>query len=205
MPVPADPEDPLSLLLVEDDRADAMLVEELIADAGYRHPAWCGRSRWPRRERETRQRPPGLRAAGPESARRHGIDGARPHRQAATRRIPIVVLTGLNDEHFGVSAVGVGRAGLPGQGPGGTRDAAARGAATPSSASAPSSRRSTCTPASCGRGRTPGWSAGCCPLRCCWTTPVSTSSPSTGPAARTHCSAATSTTSCRRRTAPSTS
>ena len=53
-------------------------------------------------------------------------------------------------------------------------------------------------------GRTPGWSAACCP-RPCWPTPGSPSRPGTGPAAGRACSAATSTTWSRPPTAGCTS
>ncbi|OBG18597.1 fused response regulator/phosphatase [Mycolicibacterium celeriflavum] len=94
------------MLLVEDDRGDAILVEELIADAAAEiHVAW---------------------APSMEDAEQH-LDTSRPDcvlldlnlpdangikaLDRITRRdvtLPIVVLTGLNDEHFGVSAVAAG-------------------------------------------------------------------------------------------------
>ncbi len=45
------------------------------------------------------------------------LDAAAPVWAIWTRPIPIIVLTGLNDEHFGVSAVSSRCTGLPGRGP----------------------------------------------------------------------------------------
>jgi CheY-like chemotaxis protein len=96
----------LSVLLVEDDRADALLVEELIADSAVEIDfAWT----------------PSLSDAEQELARNrpdcvlldlnlpdaNGID-ALERICNADPAIPIVVLTGLNDEHFGISAVASG-------------------------------------------------------------------------------------------------
>ncbi|AGB26532.1 CheY-like receiver domain-containing protein [Mycobacterium sp. JS623] len=96
----------LSVLLVEDDRADALLVEELIADTAVDIDfAWT----------------PSLSDAEQELARNRpdcvlldlnlpdatGID-ALERICNADPAIPIVVLTGLNDEHFGISAVASG-------------------------------------------------------------------------------------------------
>ncbi|HUO39751.1 MAG TPA: fused response regulator/phosphatase [Mycobacterium sp.] len=100
------PVQPLSVLLVEDDRADAVLVEELIADA-----AADIRLRWARSMAQAegelaRARPDCvlLDLNLPDAA---GIDAlGRIAERDAT--IPIVVLTGLSDEHFGISAVGSG-------------------------------------------------------------------------------------------------
>src|ERR1700738_5288310 len=100
---PADPAEPtaphLSVLLVEDDRADALLVEELFVDAVVDVDfAWM----------------PSISDAERELARRHpdcvlldlnlpdanGIEAVERIGKSAPG-IPIVVLTGLNDEHFG--------------------------------------------------------------------------------------------------------
>jgi serine phosphatase RsbU (regulator of sigma subunit) len=97
---------PLTLLLVEDDRGDALLVEELVADADIDiRMAWA----------------PSMAAAEGELARAqpdcvlldlnlpdaNGI-AALEHVAKRNPDIPIVVLTGLNDEHFGVSALASG-------------------------------------------------------------------------------------------------
>jgi serine phosphatase RsbU (regulator of sigma subunit) len=96
----------LSVLLVEDDRADAILVEEMIADAGAKFDVV-----WAESMARAEQR---IAAARPDcillDLHLHdtdGIDGVnRIARLDAT--IPVVVLTGLNDEHVGVSAVSAG-------------------------------------------------------------------------------------------------
>jgi serine phosphatase RsbU (regulator of sigma subunit) len=96
----------LSVLLVEDDRADALLVEELIADAAVDIDfAWA---------------PSISDAEGVVAGNRPdcvlldlnlpdatGID-ALERIGKSDPSIPIIVLTGLNDEHFGISAVAAG-------------------------------------------------------------------------------------------------
>jgi CheY-like chemotaxis protein len=96
----------LSVLLVEDDRADALLVEELIADAAIDIDfAWTPSVSDAEREL-TRKRPDCvlLDLNLPDA---NGID-ALERICNAHPAIPIVVLTGLNDEHFGISAVASG-------------------------------------------------------------------------------------------------
>ncbi|OBA83188.1 fused response regulator/phosphatase [Mycobacterium sp. 1164966.3] len=96
----------LSLLLVEDDRADAVLVEELIADtvADIR-VVWAESMAHAERE---------LAAARPDCVLldlhlpdAHGIE-ALDRIAKHDDTVPIVVLTGLNDEYFGASAVAAG-------------------------------------------------------------------------------------------------
>lgn len=96
----------LSLLLVEDDRADAVLVEDLIADAvDDIRVTWAQSMAHAERE---------LAAARPDCVLldlnlpdANGIDALnRIAERDAT--VPIVVLTGLNDENFGASAVAAG-------------------------------------------------------------------------------------------------
>ena len=95
-----------SVLLVEDDRADALLVEELIADA-----AADIRVEWAQSMEEAEQK---LAAARPDCVlldlNLPDADGIRALDRIAKRdaTMPIVVLTGLNDEHFGISAVAAG-------------------------------------------------------------------------------------------------
>ncbi|MFY1621511.1 PP2C family protein-serine/threonine phosphatase [Micromonospora sp. WMMD736] len=92
--------------MVEDDRADALLVEELIADAAADiHYAWA--ESMADAERAVSAARPDcvlLDLNLPDSS---GID-ALQRIAHADPTIPIVVLTGLNDEHFGVSAVASG-------------------------------------------------------------------------------------------------
>lgn len=96
----------LSLLLVEDDRADALLVEELIADAaGEFDYLWCQTISDAARAL-TERRPDCilLDLNLPDST---GMDAV--HRLGGLDdTIPIIVLTGLTDEHFGVTAVSSG-------------------------------------------------------------------------------------------------
>ncbi|MGE5693920.1 MAG: PP2C family protein-serine/threonine phosphatase [Candidatus Sericytochromatia bacterium] len=103
---PVGPQQPLNVLLVEDDRADALLVEELMADAGAEiHVTWA----------------PSIAAAERELATSRPdcvlLDLNLPDANGTAAvelicqydaTLPIVVLTGLIDEHFGVSAVASG-------------------------------------------------------------------------------------------------
>src|SRR5690348_6213049 len=96
----------LSVLLVEDDRADALLVEELIADAAVDIEfAWTPSVSDAERAL-VRKRPDCvlLDLNLPDAV---GID-ALERIGRADPAIPVIVLTGLNDEHFGVSAVARG-------------------------------------------------------------------------------------------------
>ncbi len=96
----------LSLLLVEDDRADAILVEEMIADAGLEIDVVWAES-MARAEQELAIARPDCILLDLHLHDTDGIDGLnRIAKQDTT--IPVVVLTGLNDEHFGVSAVSAG-------------------------------------------------------------------------------------------------
>ncbi|GAS87616.1 response regulator receiver modulated serine phosphatase [Mycolicibacterium brisbanense] len=96
----------MSLLLVEDDRADALLVEELIADADADIEFRWAQSLSDAEQALSADRPHCvlLDLNLPDAI---GIDAL--HRLAKVdAAIPIVVLTGLHDEHFGVSAVASG-------------------------------------------------------------------------------------------------
>jgi CheY-like chemotaxis protein len=96
----------LSLLLVEDDRADAVLVEDLIADAvADIRVVWA--QSMAHAERELASARPDcvlLDLNLPDATGMDALD--RIARRDAT--VPIVVLTGLNDEFFGASAVAAG-------------------------------------------------------------------------------------------------
>ncbi|MGB3481386.1 MAG: SpoIIE family protein phosphatase [Mycobacterium sp.] len=96
----------MSLLLVEDDRADAVLVEELIADAAADISlVWAPSMADARRE---------LAVARPDCVlldlNLPDADGIAGLDQIADcdATVPIIVLTGLSDEPFGVSAVASG-------------------------------------------------------------------------------------------------
>jgi serine phosphatase RsbU (regulator of sigma subunit) len=96
----------LSLLLVEDDRADAVLVEDLIADAVADIRVIWARS-MAHAERELASARPDcvlLDLNLPDASGMDALD--RIARRDAT--VPIVVLTGLNDEYFAASAVAAG-------------------------------------------------------------------------------------------------
>jgi serine phosphatase RsbU (regulator of sigma subunit) len=97
---------PLSVLLVEDDRGDALLVEELVADAGIDIRMSWAPSMAEAERQLTRVRPDCvlLDLNLPDA---NGI-AALGHITKCNPDIPIVVLTGLNDEHFGVSALASG-------------------------------------------------------------------------------------------------
>ncbi len=105
MPAP-DSWQSLSLLLVEDDRGDAVLVEELISEAvADIEVVWA---------QSIAHAELALTAARPDCVLldlnlpdANGIDALdRITKHDAT--VPIVVLTGLNDEYFGASAVAAG-------------------------------------------------------------------------------------------------
>ena len=96
----------LSLLLVEDDRADAVLVEDLIAEAVDDIRVTWAQS-MAHAERELASARPDcvlLDLHLPDASGIEALD--RITQRDAT--VPIVVLTGLNDEFFGASAVAAG-------------------------------------------------------------------------------------------------
>ncbi|UUO02325.1 SpoIIE family protein phosphatase [Mycolicibacterium novocastrense] len=97
---------PFSVLLVEDDRGDAILVEELIADADANiSVVWA-----PSMEDAEHH----LEVSRPDCVlldlNLPDADGIKALDRVSRRDItmPVVVLTGLNDEHFGISAVAAG-------------------------------------------------------------------------------------------------
>jgi len=96
----------LSVLLVEDDRADAILVEELIADADADVSVVWARTMEEAQTQLSRSRPDCLLL----DLNLPDADGIKALDQIIRRdaTMPIVVLTGLNDEHFGISAVAAG-------------------------------------------------------------------------------------------------
>jgi serine phosphatase RsbU (regulator of sigma subunit) len=97
---------PLSLLLVEDDRGDALLVEELVADADIDiQMAWA--PTMAEAEIQLARVRPDCVLLDLNLPDANGI-AALDHITECDPDIPIVVLTGLNDEHFGVSALASG-------------------------------------------------------------------------------------------------
>lgn len=94
------------MLLVEDDRADALLVEELIADTGL-HTDVVRAASMADAKRELALRRPDCVLLDMNLPDATGLDalGAITDLDAT---LPIVVLTGFTDEHFGVSALATG-------------------------------------------------------------------------------------------------
>ena len=113
--------------------------------------------------------------------------------------LAVVVLTGLADEHLGAEAV---RAGAQDYLVKGQVDGAMLNRVIRYAVSGCAGRRSSgsCVRPRSSPGRTPGWNAACCPLRCC-PTRGSRWRRRTGPAAGRACSAGTSSTLSRRPTA----
>jgi serine phosphatase RsbU (regulator of sigma subunit) len=97
---------PLSLLLVEDDRGDALLVEALVADADIDIDLTWARS-MADAERELALVRPDCVLLDLNLPDANGI-AALDRVAKCDPNIPIVVLTGLNAEHFGVSALASG-------------------------------------------------------------------------------------------------
>ena len=94
------------MLLVEDDRGDALLVEELVADADIDiDMAWS--PSMADAERELLRLRPDCVLLDLNLPDANGIV-ALDRITKCDPTIPIVVLTGLNDEHFGTSAVASG-------------------------------------------------------------------------------------------------
>jgi serine phosphatase RsbU (regulator of sigma subunit) len=96
----------LSLLLVEDDRADAILVEEFIADAGIAVDVVWAES-MARAEQFLADSRPDCVLLDLHLHDTDGMDGLT-RIAAHDARIPVVVLTGLNDEHIASRAVASG-------------------------------------------------------------------------------------------------
>ncbi len=97
---------PISLLLIEDDQGDAILVEELISEAGADITVQWASSIGVAEDKLAVSRPDCvlLDLNLPDA---NGISAV--HRVAKIdATLPIVVLTGLNDEHFGMSAMASG-------------------------------------------------------------------------------------------------
>jgi serine phosphatase RsbU (regulator of sigma subunit) len=97
---------PLALLLVEDDRADAVLVQELIADAGAAIRLVWAQS-IAEAERELANARPDCVLLDLQLPDASGMD-ALNRIAGCDATVPIVVLTGRSDEAFGVSAVASG-------------------------------------------------------------------------------------------------
>jgi serine phosphatase RsbU (regulator of sigma subunit) len=96
----------LSLLLVEDDRADAVLVEELIAE-GVDDIRVVWAQSMAHAERELASARPDCVLLDLNLPDANGMEALDRIAQYDVT-VPIVVLTGLNDEYFGASAVAAG-------------------------------------------------------------------------------------------------
>ncbi|HEY2549958.1 MAG TPA: SpoIIE family protein phosphatase [Streptosporangiaceae bacterium] len=101
------PAEPERLLLVEDDPADMVLVEELLADCGIRASLSWVRSLGEARERLGRDGMPGCILLDLHLPDAQGLD-AVGQMLAAAPAAPIVVLTGLAEESAGLAAVAAG-------------------------------------------------------------------------------------------------
>ncbi|HEX5142992.1 MAG TPA: fused response regulator/phosphatase [Mycobacterium sp.] len=97
---------PLSVLLIEDDRGDAVLVEELIADTGVEMTvAWA--SSIADAERDLSRSRPDCVLLDMNLPDATGLEAL--HRiSEIDHRLPVVVLTGLAGEQFAVAAVASG-------------------------------------------------------------------------------------------------
>jgi serine phosphatase RsbU (regulator of sigma subunit) len=98
---------PQTLLLVEDDAADAVLVEELLADSGMRATLVWVRSLAEAKERLRGDGVPGCILLDLHLSDAHGLEAVTQVRSAAPAA-PIVVLTGLAQENAGLAAVAAG-------------------------------------------------------------------------------------------------
>jgi serine phosphatase RsbU (regulator of sigma subunit) len=99
--------DPQTLLLVEDDAADMMLVEELLADSGVRATLTWARSLAEAKERLRHHGVPGCILLDLHLSDAQGLE-AVTEMLAAAPAAPIVVLTGLAEEDAGLAAVAAG-------------------------------------------------------------------------------------------------
>ncbi len=161
--------DPETLLLVEDDAGDVLLVEELLADSGMRATLSWARSLAEAKEQLKRGgATPGCVLLDLHLPDAQGLE-AVTQMLAAAPGAPVVVLTGLAEESAGLAAVAAGAQDylIKGQSaPGRVRP---RDPLRRRSASTSSRPRPRCSSARCGRRRTPGWSAACCRPR--WSAP----------------------------------
>jgi CheY-like chemotaxis protein len=99
--------EPESVLLVEDDAGDALLVEELLADSGVQASLTWVRSLAEAKDEATRTPAPGCVLLDLHLPDVQGID-AVTQLLAAAPSAPVVVLTGLAEESAGLAAVAAG-------------------------------------------------------------------------------------------------
>jgi serine phosphatase RsbU (regulator of sigma subunit) len=99
--------DPETLLLVEDDHADMVLVEELLADSGIRTTLVWARTLGEAKERLRRDGVPGCILLDLHLPDARGVEVVSQV-LAVSPAAPIVVLTGLAEENAGLAAVAAG-------------------------------------------------------------------------------------------------
>lgn len=99
--------DPETLLLVEDDAGDALLVRELLADSGIRATLSWARTLAEAKDVLRRDGVPGCVLLDLHLPDVHGLD-AVTQILAAAPGAPVVVLTGLAEENAGLAAVAAG-------------------------------------------------------------------------------------------------
>jgi serine phosphatase RsbU (regulator of sigma subunit) len=100
-------EDPQTLLLVEDDAGDYVLVEELLADSGIRASLRWARSLAEAKDMLRRDRLPDCVLLDLHLSDAHGLEVVSAL-LAAAPAVPVVVLTGLAEEKAGLAAVAAG-------------------------------------------------------------------------------------------------
>jgi len=100
-------EDPQTLLLVEDDPGDHLLVEELLADSGIRATLRWARSLAEARDMLRRDSPPDVILLDLHLSDAHGLEVVTAL-LAAAPAVAVVVLTGLAEENAGLAAVAAG-------------------------------------------------------------------------------------------------
>ncbi len=104
---PARPGDPETLLLVEDDPGDAVLVEELLADSGLRATLSWAHSLTEAKEQLRQDGPHGCILLDLHLPDARGLE-AVTQMLAVAPGVPVVVLTGLAEESAGLAAVAAG-------------------------------------------------------------------------------------------------
>jgi serine phosphatase RsbU (regulator of sigma subunit) len=105
--IPARPGDPQTLLLVEDDAGDALLVAELLADSGLHATLSLAGSLAEVRELLATAPDPGCILLDLHLPDSRGLE-ALTQVLAAAPGVPVVVLTGLAQERSGLAAVAAG-------------------------------------------------------------------------------------------------
>jgi serine phosphatase RsbU (regulator of sigma subunit) len=100
-------EDPQTLLLVEDDAGDHLLVEELLADSGMRATLLWARSLAEAKEMLRRDTMPDCVLLDLNLSDAHGLEVVSAL-LAAAPAVPVVVLTGVAEENAGLAAVAAG-------------------------------------------------------------------------------------------------